>query len=113
MQRISFVDVGIRFQGQEIDFPNDDVFRFLHHLGFCNPEGRFCHGDGEVIDFNAVELFDGHFDGIIQVKESLAAGELPDDPVLQPAQADEYFRQKISGAAGRVSKVSVFDTIER
>ena len=98
------MDIGIRFQGQEIDFPNDNIFRFLHHLGFGNPESRFCHGDGKIIDFNAVELFDGHFDRVIQVKESLTAGEFPDDPVLQPTQADECFRQKISGAAGRVQE---------
>ncbi len=39
-----------------------DVFRFLQHLTFRNPEGGFCHRHGEVVDLDAVELGNRNLD---------------------------------------------------
>ena len=44
----------------------DDAFGLCQHLRFRNPQGSGGHGDGEVVDFDAVELVDAHLYGILE-----------------------------------------------
>ena len=82
----------------------DYIFGFLHHLAFCNPEGSLCHGDGEVVDLNAIELSNGHLDGVAHIQHDLSLVKEGDGFVLQPPEGDIGFGEEVPGAAGRVQK---------
>lgn len=62
---VSFHDVGVGFQGQEIKAHVYHILGFLHHLAFGNPQGGLGHGHGEVVNLDAVELADTNLDGIV------------------------------------------------
>ena len=92
----------------------NDVFRLLHHLAFSNPQRGLGNGGRKVVDFNAVELLDAYHDGgqvPLQAHHNLARSRAPlrvnqtaDDLVLQAAQGDIGFRQKVAAAASRVKE---------
>ena len=42
----------------------DNLFRLCQHLRLRNPKGSGGNGYGKVVDFNAIELLDAHFDGV-------------------------------------------------
>ena len=63
-QGIPLHNIGITGQRQKIQVHMHDFFRFLHHLAFRNPEGSFRNGHGKVVDFDAIELTDGHLNGV-------------------------------------------------
>ena len=105
-QGVAFDDVGIAFQGQEVDVHVDDAFGLLHHLIFGDPEGGLGDGHGEVVDLDAVELPDGHLDGVVML---VAECDLPvlqqtDDLIFQLAEAEVSLSQKVARAAGGVQK---------
>ena len=96
--------MSISFQGQEVNSHMHNVFRFLHHLAFRNPERGFCNRHSKVVDFDAVKLADGNlyraFAGGIH--RDLTVGEFHQNFVFQAAQAQIGFGQKVSAAARRV-----------
>ena len=97
----------------------NDVLGLLHHLVFRDPQGGPGHGDGEVVDLNAVELTDGDFYG---VEARHAQGDLalllalhPGDPgrddlILDLPQAEVAFREEVPAAGGGVYQDVIFDT---
>ena len=103
-QGVAFDDVGVAFQGQKVDVHVDDALGLLHHLVFGDPEGRLGDGHRKVVDLDAIELADGHLDGVVML---VAEGDLPvlqqaDDLVFQLAEAEVSLGQKIARAAGGV-----------
>lgn len=105
---------GIGSQGQEINVHVDDFLGFLDHLAFGNPQGRLGHGYGKVVDFDAVELTDGDFDGVYEVSQyHLAFIVAGNSFILQFPQRQVGFRQEVSAAAGRIGCLTTFDTITR
>lgn len=120
LQRITLMDVGVGCERQEVHLTVNDALRLLEHLRFGNPDGRLSNGDSKVIDLDAVELRDLDLNGIeflLLEAKNTGTGSIRDslaqDIVLETAQGEVGLRQEVAGAAGRISKVSVFDTIER
>ena len=103
-QGVGLGDVGVGFQRQKVQGHVDYIFGFLHHLAFCNPEGSLCHGDGEVVDLNAIELSNGHLDGVAHIQHDLSLVKEGDGFVLQPPEGDIGFGEEVPGAAGRVQE---------
>lgn len=92
----------------------DQFLSLLHHLALGDPQGGLGHGHSKVVDLNAVELADGHLDGV----GDLAQGDLAvlqgiNDLVLQPTERQIGFREEVARAAGRVYVPTDFDTIEK
>ncbi len=81
-QRVALHYVGIALQGQEVDVVVDDLLRLRHHLCLAYPQGGGGYGDGEIVDFDAVELVDTHLDGVVESVELLHAVYLLDYLVL-------------------------------
>ena len=71
-QRIAFLNVGVSLQRQRVDNEAHNLVGLLHHLAFGNPKCRLCHGAGEIVDLNAIELVNAHLNGV---------GHLTDDAV--------------------------------
>ena len=103
-QRVALHDVGVALQGQEVDVVVDDLLRLRHHLRLADPEGGGGHGDGEVVDLDAIKLVDAHLDGILKGIELLHAVYLLDNLVLQAAQGEVGLREEVARAAGRVEE---------
>ena len=90
-KRICFENVrGVR--ERESRHAADDATGVVEHLLFSDPQCGSCHGAGETVDFDSVEMVDGHLDvvdGVAHVELQLAGGqrvphidEVFDDPVL-------------------------------
>ena len=85
---------------------SDDLLGFAEHLAFGDPEGGFRDGDGEVVDFDAVELVDGHENRGKRLAEEggvLAMNRL-DDLVFEAAKGKECLGKEIAGAAGGIKE---------
>lgn len=90
------------------------LFRLLHHLALGDPQGGLGHGDGEVVDLDAVELANGDPDGVGHLaQDDLAVQQGVNDFVLQAPQGEVGLRQKIPRAAGGVYVPTDFDTKEK
>lgn len=84
----------------------DNVFSFLHHLGFCNPESCFGDSYGKVIKLNAEKLGDRNFYGICNKSYCyLTFLQFEQNFVFEFTQRNISFGQKIPAAAGRVKKI--------
>ena len=68
---VALGDVGVGFQGQEVQAHADDIFGLFHHLALCDPEGSFGNGGGEVVDLDTVELVNGDFDRVEHLHDDL------------------------------------------
>ena len=90
------MNISVGFEGQEIQFFMDNIFGFLHHLGFGNPEGGFGYSHRKIIDFNSIKLADGYFDRINYIEHLLFSQEFVDCFIFQTAEGQECFCQKIS-----------------
>ena len=87
IQGIALTDVMVGFQGQEVNILFDDALRFCQHLGFADPESSSGYCNSKIIDFNAIELLDAHFDRIHKgTHHSLAMIFGTDYLVLQASQ---------------------------
>ena len=82
----------------------DHVLRLLHHLALRDPQGCPGHGDGKVVDLNAIKLSDGDLDGVFHIQHDLPLVEQGDHFVLKTPQGEVCLCQEIPGAAGRVQK---------
>lgn len=83
----------------------DDVFGFAHHLRLGDPERGLRDGNGEVVDFDAVELPDGDLNraelGVVKFD---LLRERAQDVVFQAAERNVGFGEKIAGAARGIEK---------
>mgnify|MGYP000951083783 CR=1 FL=1 len=64
-QSIAFYDICIGFQRQEIQIDLHQLFCFLHHLAFCDPQGCFCNRHRKIVDLDAVKLSNGNLNRVI------------------------------------------------
>ena len=111
-QRVSLHDSGVGFEREEVELGVHDGFGFAQHLRFGEPESGFGDGDGEVVDFDPVELRDGDFDesGVPAGDPEHAAArafvldEAADDFVFEAAQRDVGFGEEVPAPAGGVEK---------
>ena len=72
------------------------LFRLLHHLALGDPQGGLGHGDGEVVDLDAVELANGDPDGVGHLaQDDLAIQQGVNDLVLQAPQGEVGLRQEV------------------
>ena len=104
-QRISFCDVHIGFQREEILVEAvDDALRFFEHLGFRDPERGLRDRHGEVIDLDAVKLLDRDLNRVqfFIAKSHLSVESFLEDLILESAKAEIGFGQEITGACCRI-----------
>ena len=106
LQGVTLHNIGVGFQGQEVQGHVHDVLGLLHHLALRDPQGRLGHGHGKVIDLNAVELADGDLDRIGEVPQSDLVGKGAQGFIFQLAQGDVGLGQEVAGAAGGVQDFS-------
>ena len=100
---VTFVNVGIRFEGEEIQVAVNDLAGLLNHLEFGNPQSSLSNGNGEVINFNAEKLRDRNFDGVEHFAEvDLVAEKFFKDFVFETAEAKERFSKEVAGAASGI-----------
>ena len=107
LKRVALMDVGVALQRQEVDVVMNDLLRLCHHLRLAYPQGSGGYGDGEVVDFYAVELVDAHLDGVFEGVELLHAVYLLDNLVLQSAQGEVGLREEVARTARRVEELEV------
>ena len=104
-QGVTFDDIGVRLQRQEVARRADDAFRGVHHLALGDPQRRLGDGHGEVVDLDAVELADAHLDVGQQHPFAFVVGdEAAEQVVLDLAQAQEGFREEVPAAGGGVEE---------
>ena len=104
------MDVAVRREREEVDAALDNLFRLGEHLGLRNPEGGLADGDGEVIDFDAVELVDGH-EVQLQQAEVRVFLQLAQDIVFEAAEREVRFREEVAAAARGVEQDIISDTM--
>ena len=104
VQGIALVNVGIAVQGQEVDVVVNDALGLSHHLTLAYPQRCGGHGDGKIVDLDAIELIDTHLDGIDKGIEGLHVVDELDHLVLEPSQRQVGLGEKIARAARGVEK---------
>ena len=104
VQGIALVNVGIAVQGQEVDVVVNDALGLSHHLTLAYPQRSGGHGDGKIVDLDAIELIDTHLDGIDKGIEGLHVVDELDHLVLEPSQRQVGLGEKIARAARGVEK---------
>ena len=110
-QGVGLDDIDIALERQEIEAHVHDVLRPLHHLALGDPQRGLGDGGGEVVDLDAVELADGHLDGVHgDAHADLAALQQVDHLVLQPAQAEVALGEEIAATRRGVCNQCNFDT---
>ena len=83
----------------------DDFFRFLHHLGFCNPQGCLGNRHSEVVNFDTVELTNGNLDRVELgsiAQNNLVTQAQHNSLVLQATQRQICFCQEVTRTTSRV-----------
>ena len=89
----------------EVDVVTDDLLRLRQHLRLGNPERGRGDGDGEVVDFDAVELLNRDLNRVLELAHHhLAVVALADDFVFQSPQRQISLREEIAASAGRVEE---------
>ena len=63
LKGVAFVNVGVTFERKEIQVVMNDLLGLLNHLQFGNPKSGLSNSNGEVVNFDAIELPDRNFDG--------------------------------------------------
>ena len=95
----------------------NNVFGFLAHLNIRNPKSGIGNSHGEVVDFNAVKLTNGHFNRIFAIfvsfKECNLSGAFTQNHIFQTAQAEIGFGEKVPTTTGEVYQDAIFDTKEK
>ena len=70
----------------------DNFFRLPFHFQLGNPQRSLSHRDREIVNFNAVKLIYGNFNGIIEFAEqNLVAEQFFKDFILQTTERNERF----------------------
>ena len=105
-QCIPLVDIVVSLERKRVETVADYCICFLHHLTLCNPKRSLGHGTSEIVDFNPVELIDGHLDRICHFSnQTVASVDNPQSLILQPAKTGVGFRKEIAAAASRVEEL--------
>ncbi len=90
----------------------NNFLSLLNHLQFSNPKSGLSNGNGKIIYFDAEELSDRNFDKIDKfAKLNLRAEKFFKDFVLQTAQTQITFGQKVAGATSRGENFDVGEFI--
>ena len=83
------------FERQEIDIFVDNHLGLLEHLIFGDPKSGASDGDGEIIDFDAEEIFNGDFDATSCAEPV----QFSDHFIFETTERQKGFGEEIAGAA--------------
>ena len=107
-ERVALHDGSVRLERQELQIAVQNLRGRLHHLVLGDPKRSFGHVDGEVVDFDAVELVDVHVD-LELVAEDVESAVAPQTElhalVLQLAQAGVGLGEEVARVARRVEEL--------